>query len=253
MKKFTQLFTLMALCFMVTSTTNAQKASLDEIISSYLENIGGVEAWKAVKSMKVTGKSSMQGMEFPVERIAAAPASFRMNINIMGKTMVQAFDGETAWMINPMQGPGKAQKMDEDMTKEFAKEKFEDAFIDYKEKGHTVTLEGKEEIDGTEAYKVKMVKEDGNESIYFFDMEDMVPICIRTFANSGPMKGQAVDTFVSDYQEVDGLYMPFSMEQKVGGQTVMQMTTEEIELNVELEENLFSMPAAVEAPAEKKN
>jgi len=253
MKKITQLFSILALSFLMVSSVSAQKVSLDEIIDTYLENVGGVENWKAIKNMKITGITAMQGMEFPVERIAAAPTMFRMNLNIMGKKMVQAYDGETAWMINPMQGDSKAQKMDEDMTKELSKQEFEDAFIDYKEKGHTVTLEGKEEVDGTETYKIKMVKKDGTENIYFFDMEDMVPIMMRSFGESGPMKGQAVDTYLSDYQEVDGLYMPFSMEQKMAGQTVMQMTTESVELNIELEEDLFKMPAAAEAaPAEKK-
>lgn len=252
MKKITQLFGLFALCFLMVSSVNAQKVTVDEIVETYLENIGGAEKWKTVKSIKFTGKSAMQGMEFPVTRYGIAPNKMRMDIDIMGKTLVQAYDGETAWMINPMQGSDKAQKMDEETTKEFAKEEFEDPFIDYKEKGNTVTLEGTEEIDGTETYKLKMVKKDGNESFYFFDKDDMVPIMIRNISNAGPMKGQAVDTYVSDYQEVDGLFTAFTMKQTVGGQTVMEISTEKIEFNVELEDSFFSMPAEVEAvPAEK--
>jgi len=251
MKKVTQVLTLILCTFLFTTVAQAQ--SVDEIIDTYLENIGGADKWKEVKSMKVIGKSAMQGMEFPVERTAMRPNKFRMDINVMEKNIVQAYDGETAWSINPFQGGEKAQKADADMTKEFAKEDFEDAFIDYKDKGHTVTLEGKEEVDGTETFKIKMVKKDGSEIFYYFDMENMVPIMFKSFAEVGPQKGQAVETYVSDYQEVDGLYMPFSMEQKMGGQTFMQMTMEKVEFNAEIDEKIFAFPEADAADEKTKD
>ncbi len=247
MKKITQVLTLiLATAFF---GFNLQAQEIDEIVDTYLENIGGAENWQKITSMKVVGKSSMQGMEFPFTRIGAKPNKFRMDINVMDKNIVQAYDGEVAWSINPFQGGDKPQKADEEMTKEMAKEEFEDSFINYKDKGHTVTLEGKEEIDGTETFKVKMVKKDESIVFYYFDTENFVPIMYKSFMETGPAKGQAMETYVSDYQEVDGLYMPFSMEQKVGGQTFMQMTMETVEFNVDIDEKEYAFPALEEAPA----
>ncbi|MEO1712004.1 MAG: outer membrane lipoprotein-sorting protein, partial [Bacteroidota bacterium] len=89
----------------------------------------------------------------------------------------------------------------------------------------------------------KMVKADGEEMYHFFDTELYIPVMTRTFAKMGPMKGQAIETYVSDYDEVDGLIVPFSIEQKLGGQTFMQMTAESVKFNIEVADEFFSMPA----------
>ncbi len=246
MKKFTKSIFL----FLFTiSSFGLQAQDLDEILKNYYENIGGVEAWTSLESMRITGKSSMQGMEFPVSVTSAKPNKSKVEVNIMGKQLVEAFDGTHAWAIDPFSGGGgegapMAQKKNEEETKEAAKEEFEDRLINYKEKGNKVTLEGKEELEGSETYKVKLVTKGGDEYFYFFDTENFVPIMMRAFAGAGPMKGQAFDIFFSDYNEVEGsdIIIPYSTEIKMNGQTIRNMLIEKIELNVEIEEDFFSFP-----------
>ena len=84
-------------------------------------------------------------------------------------------------------------------------------------------MEGKEEYEGTEVYKLKLIEADGDERFYFFDSELFVPVAIRSVAQAGELKGQTIDNVTSDYQEVDGLMIPFSMKQKLNGQTMLEM------------------------------
>lgn len=251
MKKLTQLFSILMLTFLTTAVTQAQDVSVDEIVKNYLENIGGEEAWKKIESISMSGNSSMQGMTMPVSIKTMTPDYFLLEIDIQGKKMVQAYDGETAWMVNPF-GGGNATKMDEAQSKQMKKQKFQDEFIDYKEKGHALELSGTEEVDGAETYKVKMTKKDGDVVFYFFDTENFVPIMIRAFVDDGPMKGQSAETFMSDYQEVDGLMLPYTTEQKVGGATMFSFTADKVEFNSkDVTGKLFAFPEAKDIEEKK--
>lgn len=243
MKKLTNFFGILMLSFLTVTTIQAQDASLDDILKNYFENIGGEEEWRKVKSMSMSGNSSVQGMTMPVSINTMEPAYFKMEMDFQGKKFIQAYDGETAWMLNPFMGGTEPQKMDEEQSKQMKKQKFQDEFLDYAKKGHKVELTGTEEIDGTETYKIKMTKKDGDVVFYFFDMENFVPIMVRSFVDSGPMKGQSAETFMSDYQEVDGLMIPFTTEQKVGGQVAFSFTADKVNINSDdINAELFAFP-----------
>lgn len=230
-------------CFTLSLAMSVQAQTVNEILTKYFENTGGEQNWKSIKSTKMVATMAMQGMEFPGTIYSAPPNKQRVIVNVQGQEIVQAYDGEVAWMINPLMGTGEAQKVPTEMAEEMAKQEFESPFIGYKEKGHEVVLEGKETVDGTETFKVKITKKNGTEEYYFFDTEYYVPIMVQTAVTSGPMKGQMTSTYMSDYQEVDGLMMPFFIETKVGGQTAQKITIKEIQLNVDLKDELFAFPA----------
>ena len=236
-----KLITIVFTLFAFTSITLAQ--DVDEILGNYFDNIGGVEAWKELSTLKMTGKTSMNGQEFPMVVYSKRPNLQKVVVDVQGMELIPScYDGEVGWAVNPFQGNTDPIKLDEETTSELKKQMFEDEFIDYASKGHTVELLGKEEIDGAETFKIRLTKESGDEMIYFFDSENFVPIMIKSFANAGPMKGQAVETYLSDYQEVGSVVIPMSMEQKVNGTTFMLGTMENIELNPELEESVFKYP-----------
>ena len=252
MKKLTQIFSILMLSFLTVTATQAQDVSLDDILKNYFENIGGEDEWKKIKSMTITGKTSAQGMTMPITIQSMSPAYFKMEMDFQGKKFITAYNGETAWTLNPFMGGSEPTKMDEEGTKSMSKQKFQDEFIDYKEKGHEIELAGTEEVDGTETYKVKMTKKDGDVVFYFFETENYVPIMIRSLMDSGPMKGQSIETFMSDYQEVDGLMVAFTTEQKMGGNPVFSMTAEKIMFNDEdIEVDVFAFPGEEEKEEEK--
>lgn len=241
-KKFLFLLVLTSTTFLM----NAQ--TVDGIIENYFENSGGLQKWKDLKSQKMEGKVLVQGMELPGTMSSAYPNKQRMDFSIQGMTIVQAYDGTTAWGINPFQTGPEPQKMPEEMADEMDQE-FPNVYLHYKENGHTLELEGKEEIEGTECYKIKVTKKDGKTEYHFFDTEYYIPVMIRTIASSGPAEGQASETFLSEYEEVDGMMMPFSIETKMNGQSVMKLTISSIMINPELEDSIFAFPGGTEEEA----
>lgn len=229
-------------------TINAQTA--EEIIANYLEAIGGKENLSAVTSLKITGKAQAQGMELPITMYQKAPGLMRMDMVFQGKEITQmAFDGEEGWSTNFM--TMEAEKWDAEQSAIMKSDMdFLDAFLKYTEKGYAIALEGEETIEGTECHKVKLTKKpvviDGNEaenfSYYYFDKESFVPIMQQEYAKTGPMKGQATETYFSDYQEAGGLYFPYNISQKFQGQPVYSMAVENIKLNEDMDEGLFAFP-----------
>lgn len=221
--------------------------NVDEILSKYFESTGGLDKWKALKSRTSVGKAFL-GQEFPMTVYEMAPNKQKMVVNVQGTELIlQAYDGTTAWVLNPFGGGKDPVKLDDEQAKEVKDEMFEDNFIDYKKKGHEVTLEGTEEIDGVKCYKIKLVRNKNNEKddvteFHFFDAENYVPIAITRYIRTGPQKGTETKTYLSDYQEVGGLMFPFSMESKINGQTGFKMTIEKITLNDITDESIFAFP-----------
>lgn len=229
-----------------------QAQTVDEIIANYFENIGGLEKLKSLEGVKTTAKVSQMGMEIPMEIVRLKDGRTITSMSIQGQTYhQQTFDGETLWGHNMM--TQQPEKMDAELTENFklSINDFPNEFVNYKEKGYTVELLGKETIDGAEAFKVKVIKEpimvDGKQeddiSFYYFDTENYVPIAMSMEVKSGPGKGITQTISFSDYQEVNGLYFAHSLNIGAEGQpTSVPMTIEKIELNPTVEAASFAFP-----------
>lgn len=255
-----KLFKLMAFALVLFLGTSVEAQAVDEIISNYFENTGGRENWAKLEGLKMYAKVNQNGMEIPIEITQLKGGRQMTVINFQGKELKQGvFDGETLWGSNFM--TMKAEKSDKEATENMKLEMndFPDPFFNYKENNYTVELLGKEEIEGTETFKVKLVREpvlvDGvkeeNVSFYFFDAENFVPLMVQSEIKSGQYKGQVSESKFSDYEEVDGLYFPFSLTQGLKGQDGQAITFDKIEINPEVDENAFAFPEEEAAPAEQ--
>lgn len=235
-----KLLSLLLISGLAMATLQAQ--SLDEVLQNYYTNIGGLDNWKALRSTKMTGRANQMGMEFPFTMVMTRPNKQKLVVDIQGSQLVEAFDGQTAWTINPFMGGTAPQKKSDEESTEAAKQMFEDGLMDYARKGHKASLEGTEEVDGVKAMVVKLTTKDGDDRFYYFDPESYVPIMIKTFAGAGQMKGMPIEQYLSDYDDVDGMMMPHSMTTKVNGQVVAQLTFDKIETNVEVDDAQFAFP-----------
>ena len=253
MKKLNYLL-LTVFVFMISTSFNAQ--TVDEIIENYIENTGGAENWQNVKAIKMSASINQMGMEIPIEMVQSENKMYT-KISIQGQEIKQGvFDGETLWSTNFMSM--KAEKSDQEDVDNIKNElgEFPDPFLNYKEKGFSVELMGTETVDGSDAYKIKLTKKpmlvDGEEvpnvSIYYFDSENFVPIMVHEEVMSGPGKGMIMESKMSDYQEVEGLYLPFSMTQGVKDQPGQPITINSIELNPSLNDSEFEFPEVSETP-----
>lgn len=241
---FRKLLTLLALGLLLAPVAHAQ--TVDEILAKHYEAQGGLEKLKALNSRRVTGTMGVgPGMEAPFTMENKRPGMRRIEFTLQGMTGIQAFDGEKAWSVMPFMGKKDPEvASDEDNQKEKDDADFDGALVDWKAKGHTVELAGKESIEGADAYKLKVTKKNGDVETYYVDTETYLLV-----KQEGKVKRRGTEMesemFFSDYKDVDGYMVPFSMEQGAKGMPQRQkMTFSKIELNVPIEDSRFKMPAA---------
>jgi len=243
---------LLGLCVILISAQTSEAQSVDEIIANYIENTGGAKKWSEMESVVMIGSVPSPQGEFLFSIYSKKPNKMKVEVDMQGTVMIPfAYDGEVAWMLNPMTGASTAQKFPEDQASAIVdRAQFEMPYLNYQEKGHEITIEGSEEIAGVECYKLKIVKYKNNESdditeFHFFDSSRFVPIMVRATAASGPMKDMVSETFLSGYKETDyGITMPFVYETKINGMTQSQVNFKTISINGGLEDDVFIFPGA---------
>ena len=221
--------------------------SVDEIISKNIEALGGASTIKAVKTIKSTGRVVIQGgmMEGSFVLYQSRPNNFLLEVDMMGNILTQGYDGKTAWQNQPVAfgGSGKAEPMPESIAKTFIDSTdFDGPLMDYRKKGHKVELLGKEDMEGTEVFRLKLGLKSGREMTVFIDAENYVQLKVSN-REFNPQFGAEVDSeqLMGDYKAVGGMMVPHSIETKMNGQTFVQLVIDKIELNTEVNSQMFKL------------
>ena len=217
--------------------------TVDECIQRYIQAIGGQEKLDSIKSALMHAKNlGMGGIEMPLVIEYKAPNKVRTEIKIQGMTVIQAIDGDSGWFVMPLSGKTEPEKMSDDMFALMSDgAELHSPLVNYKKKGHKVELLGKDEIEGSEVYKIKVLKKGGAEEIYYLDAEHFIPIKVR---GKRTTRGTVMEYEISlgNYKPVDGVLMAHSIEQSGGPQGPSSITFQKIEFNVEISDDRFTMP-----------
>jgi outer membrane lipoprotein-sorting protein len=199
----------------------------------------------------MTANVEQGGMKIPVEVVTMKDGRMFTKITFMGNTMTMAaFDGEKSWSTNfmtmePEEGTAETSENSKRSMKEFP-----NALINYKNLGYSATLLGSEKIDGTDCHKIKLDKktmlvegqEVPNVEFYYLDKENNVPVLVESEIKEGEMKGKISQTKFSDYQEISGVFIPYSTSSgiKDGESQVIQF--EKVEINPTVDDKDFKFP-----------
>ena len=217
---------------------------VDDVLKRYYAAVGGVDAWNSVQSRRATGSMSMgPGMEASFTRVFKRPDKICVEFTFQGMTAVQAYDGQTAWMLMPFMGSTDPQVMPEGLAKDLVEQAdFDGPLIGFEGSGQTVELVGKEQVDGTEAFKLKIIMSTGEVIHYYIDSDNYLPIKLTGTGNFQGTESE-FEAVMSDYREVGGLVISHLTNIVVQGMPVEQVITLDlIEVNVDVPDDLFVMP-----------
>src|SRR4030095_781138 len=217
--------------------------SADDVIDGYVKAIGGADKINSVKTMKATGKFIQGNFEAPVVQTISRPDKVRLDMTMQGMTMEQGYDGSTGWTLNPFQGTKKPEKMTSEDAKDMKEQaEFEGSFVNYKKNGAKMDLLGKEDFEGSEAYKLKMTDKDGDISTYYFDAQTYL-LLKETKKRKVKEKEITSETVYGEYKPVEGLLLPMSVDIKGGaGNESVIIKVEKYEINVPVDDAIFKMP-----------
>jgi outer membrane lipoprotein-sorting protein len=118
---------------------------------------------------------------------------------------------------------------------------------DYENKGYKAEFLGKEDMEGSGVYLIKLTDATGDEYTYYIDAENFVVLKVKGSLNYQGSKIEA-ETFMSNYKPAEGIIMPYSMESKMNGQTQSIITVNEYLFNQEINDSIFMKPAPQPKP-----
>ena len=224
----------------------ASAGTADDLIAKNRAARGG-DALAAIQSLRMTGKMTFPGgFELAFKELKSRKDGVRIDATIQGLTIVQAWDGSEAWQIQPFEGRKDAARMSADEARALADEALIDGYLLAAQPAQGVTLTdlGTEDVDGTTAYKLRLVQADGDEFTYYLDPDSWLEIKI---VEKRRLRGAEVATEyeLGDYEKVAGAYFPMSVESgPLGASQRQKINLDTVEANVALDASAFRMPAA---------
>jgi len=233
----------------------ASAQSVDDIVAHYLKTVGGMEKIQSVKTLRRTGKFiGGGGFEAAVLQENKRGNLVREEFALQGMTGINAYDGKTGWKIEPWNGKKDAEALGEEEMKSILEDAdFDGPLVNYRQKGNKVEFAGKDTFEGTDTFKLKVTKPDGDTYVYYLDTDYYVPIKIDT---KRIVRGaeREYETILGDYKEVAGWYLPYSFEIGAkGSQDKSKTVFEKIEANVAIDDGRFSMPGIPKSSGQRSN
>ena len=226
------------------------------LVAKNLEARGGAAAFAAIKNVQFQGRTIFPG-DFEVtyketHALLGTGAADRAEFGLQGLDIIQAYDGHGGgWKVNPLQGRKDAEKMSADEARSLADSALiEGPLLASRSDGSKVTYLGREDFDGTLAYKLKVAQKDGDEFVYWLDPDTYLEIKVD---ETRRVRGaeQTNETELGDYEKVAGVYFPMSVESWPQGQesnrsrTIIATGT----ANTPISDDYFAEPRGPGTPA----
>jgi Outer membrane lipoprotein-sorting protein len=219
--------------------------TVDEVIAKNIAARGGLEKLKGVQSIRTTAKLTQGSFRADFRQEGKRGGKVREEFIIQGLAQIQAYDGKTGWQISPFGGRKDPELLSQDDLKSLVVDADIDGpLIEYKEKGNKAELVGHDSMEGTDCFKIKLSMKNGDVRYYYLDADSYLDLKveIQTTIRGGL---QELELYYGDYEEVNGIFYPFTVEQaQKGSASRTQISVEKIEQNVTLDDSLFSMPAS---------
>lgn len=246
-----------ALCASAAVPVCAQDVTAQSLLDKNLEARGGAQALASIQSIRFDGKIVFPGdfeLTYDEVRARGGPTGIesRIDASIQGLTVIQAYDGSVGWKVNPFQGRKDPERMSGDEARSMADSSLIDGVLQESRKdGSTVSYLGREDFDGTPAYKLKVVQKDGDEFTYLLDPDTFLEIKVtETRRIRGAPK--TTETELGDYEKVGGVYFPMSVDSWGEGQSSQRtrIIVDTATANPPVTQALFEEPSGPAQPAQ---
>lgn len=260
--------------------------SVAQVVDRHVAARGGLKAWRTVQTLSVTGKLdagtpdsversakiAREGVGASVKRAQAAaakdgtniatqqvqlpfrlemkrPRKSRLEIDFAGKTAVQVYDGQNGWKLRPYLNRDDAEPFTAEETKsEEAKADLEPPLVDYAAKGSQVALEAMEQVDGRNAYKVKLTLKNGDVQHIWIDAQSYLDVKVEGLPRRMDGKMRSVWIYQRDFRAVQGVMVPYLYETtNEGNPRAHRMVIESVAVNRTLDDARFTKPQVLVA------
>ena len=243
---------ILAACMAAVAAAAPAPANLSaaEVITKNVAARGGLEAWRAVKTMSLSGKMGVGGnqratLQLPTQEQAtvvprktghtptlpsrrveevylpflmelARPSKMRFELQFAGQTALQVYDGANGWKLRPYLNRLDVEPYTADEMKAASMESELDGFlVDYAAKGTRIESAGTENVEGRQTYKLKLTLKNGNVTHVWVDAQTFLETKFEGQPRRLDGTYHPVEVYYRDYRNVNGLEIPFVLETRV--------------------------------------
>jgi hypothetical protein len=229
--------------------------TVDELVAKNIEAKGGATALKGLQTLRSTGKMLVQRGQIEVGYLQTKkrPDEVRTEASLQGMTQIEAYDGKEGWKVSPFFGRKDPERMSADDVKALVEDtEIGGPLADWKAKGSTVEYVGTEDVDGTAAHKLKVVRKNGDVSFVYLDPDHFLEIRIVT-QRMRHGAHEEVETDLGDYEKAGGVFVPTSIEVGRKGAPDKQMVViDKVEANVPVDDTIFHFPGHIPVPQSQR-
>jgi hypothetical protein len=233
--------TFLAIFILIAWPASAQ--TVDELIAKNVEARGGMAKLKAIESIRIERTVAAVFNDIDIVIYKKRPNLYRSEQKVEGAQMttVRGF-ADTAWesaagktTVREGAGPIEQREVDAD---------FDGFLVDYRDKGHAVTFEGKQKLGPIDTYKLKVAMKSGAERIVYLDAATFLERRHEGTIELAPKRRVRTTINYDDWREINGVKFPFAIEEErdAAGQTFVHYTRR-IEVNVPMDDAIFRMPS----------
>ncbi|HWX92055.1 MAG TPA: hypothetical protein VNY29_05430, partial [Terriglobales bacterium] len=181
------------------------KLSAAEVITKNVAARGGLEAWRAVQTMSLSGKTGAGGNQratlqlptqgqatvvtrntdqspLPSRRVEevylpflmelARPRKMRFELQVAGQTALQVYDGVNGWKLRPYLNRLEVEPYTADEMKAASMQsELDGPLLDYAAKGTRIESDGTEKVEGRDTYKLKLTLKSGDVTHVWVDAQ----------------------------------------------------------------------------------
>jgi hypothetical protein len=229
----------------------AAAQSLEEIVARNVEARGGLEAWRAVQSLRLQGSMDVgQGMKVPFVMEMARPRRMRLEYAFDGQQVVETFDGTRGYRLRPFVGAGAPEALTDAELRETATQaELDGPLVDYVAKGHQIELQGQEKVEGRDAWRIEVRFTGGGVRWLLIDAQSGLELKAEA-EKLVRGKTRRVETFFRDYRPVGGVLVPRRLETRLQGVPRTQaLAIDSVTVNVPIAAERFGVPTAGGTPA----
>jgi len=226
--------------------------TVDELVAKNIGAKGGATALNNLQTLRSTGKLlvPVQGLiELGYLQTKKRPDEVRTEASLQGMTQIEAYDSKEGWKISPFFGRKDPERMSADDVKALVEDtEIDGPLADWKAKGSTVEYLGPEDVDGTPAHKLKVVRKNGDVSFVYLDPDHFLEIRIVTQrVRHGAY--EEVETDLGDYEQAGGVFVPTSIEVgRKGAPDKQVVVIDKLEANVPVDDTIFHFPGQINVP-----
>jgi outer membrane lipoprotein-sorting protein len=229
------------------STTAPVDLTAAQIVERNISARGGLQAWRTVKTMSMSGKldaGGKQKVQLPFLLEMERNRKTRLELQFNGQTAVQVYDGTNGWKLRPFLNRRDVEPYTPDELKAASMQADIDGpLVDYVAKGTKVQLEGIQSVEGHDAFNLKLTLKSGQVQHIWVDAQTFLDVKIEGTPRRLDGRFHPVATYLRDYRSVNGLMIPYVNETAVDGvKQTEKILVEKVIVNPKLEDSHFSKP-----------